>query len=85
MLNMVKNCGYLLLHNTYSAKAYKCVQKSFNKVLFHPRTISRWYQVIDGKSSFTKEAFSLSKTIAQNTLVICNFVIDKLSIHSSIN
>lgn len=69
----------------YSAKTYKYVRKSFSKVLPHPRTISRWYQVINGRPGFTQEAFSAIKAKAQNSTVVCNLVIGEMAIHSGIH
>jgi len=69
----------------YSANAYKYVRKSFSKVLPHPRTISRWYQVINERLGFTQEAFSAFQVKSQNSTVICYLVIDEMAIHSGIH
>lgn len=46
----------LTLHY-YSPAAYKYVRRTFNTCLPHTRTISRWYQSINGLPGFTSEAF----------------------------
>lgn len=37
----------------YSNKAYNFVRKSFKKVLPHPKTISKWYKVVNEDPGFT--------------------------------
>lgn len=43
----------------YLSKAYDYVRKSFKNVLPHPKTITRWYKVVNGEPGFTDEAFEL--------------------------
>ncbi|XP_029348598.1 uncharacterized protein LOC107882805 [Acyrthosiphon pisum] len=64
----------------YSTKAYQYVRKSFNNVLPHPRSISRWYKVVNGDPGFTDEAFKCIENKAKNETVICNIVLDEMSI-----
>jgi len=41
----------------YSPRAYLYyVRKSFSNILPHPRTLRRWYTVVDDKPGFTLEA-----------------------------
>lgn len=45
----------------YSTKAYNFVRKQFLNVLPHPRTLSKWYHIINGEPGFTKETFNTLK------------------------
>ncbi|KAF0718665.1 THAP-type domain-containing protein, partial [Aphis craccivora] len=45
----------------YSSKAYTFVRKQFFDVLPHPRTLTKWYQGINGDPGFTKESFDILK------------------------
>jgi len=68
----------------YSSKAYNFVRKSFKNVLPHPKTISKWYKVVNGDPGFTQEAFQCIEEKAKNETVICNIVLDELSIREKI-
>jgi len=37
----------------YSNKAYNFVRKIFKNLLPHPKTISKWYKVVNGDPGFT--------------------------------
>jgi len=39
----------------YSPKAYLYVRKTFNGLLPSPRTLRRWYMVVNGSPGFTVE------------------------------
>lgn len=65
----------------YSSRAYDYVRKCFKNLLPHPATLRRWYTVVDGKPGFTDEAFQLIK---QRSPVICNVVLDEMSIRSQV-
>lgn len=47
---------FALTLNFYSSKAYSYVRRTFNTSLPHPRTLRRWYSVVDGNPGFSKEA-----------------------------
>jgi len=69
----------------YISKAYTFVRKQFYNVLPHPRTLTKWYQGINGDPGFTKESFdSLKLKVNENKIVISNLVIDKMSIKDKI-
>lgn len=48
--------AFALTLHFYSPRAYDYVRNFFNLTLPHPRTISKWYQHIDGNPGFTQEA-----------------------------
>lgn len=48
---------FALTLNFYSTKAYNYARKTFQTCLPSIKTISKWYQTVDGKPGFTKEAF----------------------------
>lgn len=48
---------FALTLNFYSTKAYNYVRKTFQTCLPSTKTISKWYQTVNGKPGFTKEAF----------------------------
>lgn len=81
--------AFALTLHFYSAKAYDYVRKTFNQSLPHPRTLSRWYQTIDGSPGFTREAFDALKNKAQEAdkkgkKILCNLVMDEMSIRKHV-
>ncbi|KAJ8968200.1 hypothetical protein NQ314_002404 [Rhamnusium bicolor] len=68
----------------YSARAYNYVRKSWANLLPHPSTIKHWYSVIDGTAGFTREAFNSIAIRNKHSQVICNIVIDEISIKESL-
>lgn len=48
---------FALTLNFYSTITYKYVRKTFQTCLPSIKTNSKWYQTVDGKPGFTKEAF----------------------------
>ena len=66
----------------YSPAAYKYVRKTFNTCLPHTRTISRWYQAVDGLPGFTSQAFSALhlKATASKEVIVCSLVMDEMAI-----
>jgi len=56
------------------------VRKKFSNVLPHPRTLMRWYMVVDGLQSWTKKAFNALKQKNQQGLVCVNLVLDEMCI-----
>lgn len=73
----------LTLH-FYSPVAYNYVRKTFNVCLTHTRTLSRWYQSIDGEPGFTTESYKALqlKVSAEKNAVICSLIIDEMSIRT---
>ncbi|KAF0709265.1 THAP-type domain-containing protein, partial [Aphis craccivora] len=78
--------SFALTLQFYSSKAYLFVRKTFKNLLPHPNTLKKWYSVIDGEPGFTKEAFqSITKRVSESAdPVICNIVIDEMSIRKQI-
>lgn len=68
----------------YSPRAYLYVRKSFGKILPHPRTLRRWYMVVDGKPGFTKESFNTIAIKVKSEPVYCNIVIDEMCVRRQV-
>lgn len=69
----------------YSSKAYSFVRKQFTNVLPHPRTLAKWYQVINGDPGFTSESFNTLKlTVKEKKIVLSSIVVDEMSIKDKI-
>jgi len=68
----------------YSPKAYTYVRKVFNNLLPGPRTLRRWYMVVDGNPGFTAEAFEAISKQAKENIVCCNLVIDEMCIRQHV-
>lgn len=73
---------FALTLNFYSSKAYKYVRKTFNTCLPSLRTLSKWYQTVDGRPGFTKEAFNALKARAESSKeeLIYTLVFDEMKI-----
>jgi len=76
--------AFALTLHFYSTKAYNFTRSAFNNLLPHPSTIQRWYLVVDGNPGFTKEALEAIKQKCSIKDVICNLVIDEMSIREHI-
>lgn len=81
--------AFALTLHFYSAKAYDYVRKTFNNSLPHPRTLTRWYQTIDGAPGFTQEAFLALQHRAEEArkkgfTIICNLVMDEMAIRKNV-
>lgn len=64
----------------YFPPAYLYVRKIFSNILPHPRTLRRWYLVVDGKPGFTSEAFEQIKNKVSVSPVYCNLVVDEMCV-----
>ncbi|KAL4121129.1 hypothetical protein QTP88_013694 [Uroleucon formosanum] len=62
---------------------YTYVRKVFNN-LSGPRTLCRWYMVVDGNTGFTAEAFEAISKQAKENIVCCNLVIDEMCIRQHV-
>lgn len=71
---------FALTLNYYSPRAYLYVRKSFANVLPHPRTLRRWYMVVDGKPGFTSEAIETIKGKVSQKKIYCNLIIDEMCV-----
>lgn len=79
--------AFALSLHFYSPRAYNYVREKFNNSLPHPKTISKWYQTIDGTPGFTTEALSALKNKVQQSAgeqIYCNLVIDEMAIRKKI-
>lgn len=75
-----------------SPKAYTFVRKQFNTCLPHPRTLSRWYQCVDGNPGFCKESLRAVKIIHEMGVkknsshkTICALSFDEMAIRKHID
>lgn len=61
-----------------SPSAYKFVRETFSNCLPHEKTLTKWFQNIDGKSGFTKEALETLKEKVKaeekQKKIFCNLV-----------
>ncbi|CAG4954893.1 unnamed protein product [Colias eurytheme] len=78
--------SFALTLNFYSAKAYQYVRKTFQTCLPSVKTLSKWYQTVDGKPGFTKEALiALKNRTAQfEGQLIGTLVFDEMKIKSKV-
>lgn len=75
-----------------SPSAYEYVRKHFNTCLPHARTLSRWYQCIDGNPGICKESFEAIKllnitNIKQNPSrkLLCALSFDEMAIRKHVD
>lgn len=70
----------------YSPKAYNFVRQTFNRSLPHLKTLSKWYQSVDGSPGFTKEALTALKLKEADSSkpLLCNLVFDEMSIRKQV-
>ncbi|GBM88399.1 DNA transposase THAP9 [Araneus ventricosus] len=75
----------LTLH-FYSPRAYEYVRSTFGLSLPHQRTLSRWYQHIDGAPGFTKETIDALKLKIENTSfpLFFSLIMDEMSIRQHV-
>lgn len=81
--------AFALTLSFYSPRAYNFVRKTFNNILPHPTTLSRWYQIVDGAPGFTREALVALKlrteeAKAKEKQLVCNLVFDEVSIRKQV-
>lgn len=72
-----------------SPSAYRYVRETFTNCLPHEKTLTKWFQNIDGKSGFSKEAMTtLTKKVKveedNGRKVFCNLVVDEIAIRSGL-
>lgn len=77
---LVKRLENLQLPYNIIHPAHTYVRKTFAYVLPHPRTLRRWYMVVDGKPGFTKEAFETIKNKVLDNKVYCNLTVDEMCV-----
>lgn len=71
--------------NLYSAKAYAYLRSKVGDLLPAPSTLRRYYTCVDGKPGFTEEAFTAIKARSKTQPVICNLVLDEMSIREQLH
>lgn len=78
--------SFALQLNFYSPRAYKFVRDSFDTVLPHPVTLSRWYKKVDADPGFTAESFDTLEALAKNSQhkVFVNLSIDEMAIRKGL-
>lgn len=59
--------SFALTLHYISPRAYTFVRNNFNTCLPHPRTLSRWYQCLNGQPGFTKESLDAIKMLVGST------------------
>lgn len=62
--------SFALTLHYYSPRAYEYVRQEFDNCLPHCKTISKWYQSIEGKSGIMSEASNAIKQQA-NSVISC--------------
>ena len=78
--------AFALTLNFYTAKAYNFVRDTFDLYLPHSKTLSKWYQSVDGCAGFSKQALQAVKARAESTggRLICSLVLDKMAIRRQV-
>lgn len=76
--------SFALTLHFYSPKAYMYVRKTWKKILPHPRTITKWYEVVDGSPGFTKEVLQTIAARATKKKIIVNLVLDEMSVKQEV-
>ena len=78
--------SFALTLHFYSPRAYKYVRKVFDTCLPHPRTIRKWYQMVDDAPGFTQSAFQALKLRSEHEEakpMICSLLMDEVSIRKT--
>lgn len=70
----------------YSTKAYNYVRQTFQTCLPSVKTLSKWYQSIDGKPGFTKESFEALKNKSKQyqDKILCTLIFDEIKIKNKV-
>ncbi|XP_049798823.1 uncharacterized protein LOC126233459 [Schistocerca nitens] len=80
---------FALTLNFYSSKAYSYVRKNFKTSLPHPRTLRKWYSVVDGDPGFSKEAaialrIKSQELISKGKKLLCAMSFDEIAIRKHV-
>ncbi|XP_049855615.1 uncharacterized protein LOC126336165 [Schistocerca gregaria] len=80
---------FALTLNFYSRKAYSYIRRNFNTSLPHPRTLRRWYSVIDGNPGFSKEEAVALRIESQELMnkgkkLLCAMSFDEIAVRKHI-
>lgn len=80
---------FALTLNFYSSSSYNYVRKTFLKCLPHPKTIQKWYRVVDGSPGYTEEALraieiKVKECHNQNKSLVCSLIMDEMAIKTHI-
>jgi len=78
--------SFALTLHFYSPHAYRYVRRMFDTCLPHPRTLEKWFQTIDGRPGFTKEAFDALKlrTASSAKPLVCALMMDEVAIRQQL-
>lgn len=83
---------FALTLNFISPRAYRFVRKQFDSCLPHLRTLSRWYQTVDGNPGFSKESLKAVKQLNEiqaqkhpSQKLLCALCFDEMAIRKHID
>lgn len=81
--------AFALTLNFYSPRAYQYVREVFDTCLPHPRTLRKWYESVEGKAGFSKEAVTALKlkcleTSSRGHQAVCSLIVDEMSIRQQV-
>lgn len=78
--------AFALQLNFYSPRAYNFVRNSFNTVLPHSATLSRWYKKVDLEPGFTSESLEILEALAKHSKheVFVNLSLDEMAIRKGL-
>lgn len=78
--------AFALTLHFYSPKAYNFVRKTFSTCLPATSTLRKWYQSVDGKPGFTKEAIDAIKIKATESKqkLYATIIFDEMAIRSGV-
>lgn len=74
----------LTLH-FYSPRGYQYARQLCGNLLPAASTLRRYYSVLDGNPGFTEEALKAIKIRSRNQPVVCNLVLDEISIRERLH
>lgn len=78
--------SFALTLHYFSPNAYSYVRKTFDTCLPHPRTISKWYESVNGEAGFTSEAFNIlkHKSNSSGKRALCSLMMDEMAIRKHV-
>ena len=80
--------SFALTLQFYSARAYDYVRTVFGNCLPHPRTLSTWYQCVNGNPGFSDDVFAALQARARssdNGTLLCSFMMDEVAIRKQLD
>ena len=78
--------AFALTLNFYSTKAYNFVRNTFDLCLPHHKTISKWYQSVDGNAGFSAQALQTvqAHATAVGQQLFCALIMDEMAIRRQV-